>query len=433
MARFGFGQVENRPDPRELKDIVDMHDVVEQFLDINSAGKAECIAHDDSDPSMHVYENGVHCFACGFNEDVYGFLVTLHKKSDPEFSFSDAVSWLEKFVGGLPTSQYRERNEKTKQVLTLPKRKPVPSNWVQHWHKNIDGNEEWLVEERLLNQQLIEKNMLGWRRDITAYSIPFFVGLPSISDVDVVQYRSYPGANKWRYRGETGYGHPSILGRHLINDWFCVMLFGTLDQQLAEQDGIPAIAPNNINAFAKRDKAEAVWLRNKLKGVKNLFVVPDATPQEFETAHKIANIIGGQVRYFRKDTWGKDYTDWRKSGRSVDDFYREVLKLDDYRYLSDEQKKQLDLVFKAMAGGDKFASNALAKFAKTMPTPEWTRFFIWHFIQTWGPVVPENYNTFRRREWEDFADLVSNMSSQAEIAFAVADMADAAHRKLGGF
>src|SRR5215211_8918426 len=43
---------------------------ITRLLQANSHHKASCIAHSDSDPSMHVYEDHVHCYACGFHGDV---------------------------------------------------------------------------------------------------------------------------------------------------------------------------------------------------------------------------------------------------------------------------------------------------------------------------------------------------------------------------
>jgi DNA primase len=43
-----------------------------RLIESDSGGKAHCVApgHQDNDPSMHVYDDHVHCFACGFHGDV---------------------------------------------------------------------------------------------------------------------------------------------------------------------------------------------------------------------------------------------------------------------------------------------------------------------------------------------------------------------------
>jgi DNA primase len=36
----------------------------------NGHRKALCISHSEKGPSMHVYEDRVHCYGCGFHGDV---------------------------------------------------------------------------------------------------------------------------------------------------------------------------------------------------------------------------------------------------------------------------------------------------------------------------------------------------------------------------
>jgi DNA primase len=42
-----------------------------RVLDTSGSGpKVSCIAHDEQTPSMHLYDEHVHCFGCGFHGDV---------------------------------------------------------------------------------------------------------------------------------------------------------------------------------------------------------------------------------------------------------------------------------------------------------------------------------------------------------------------------
>jgi DNA primase len=45
---------------------------IDQLVFPNGSGKARCVApdHMDNNPSMHVFEDHVHCFSCGFHGDV---------------------------------------------------------------------------------------------------------------------------------------------------------------------------------------------------------------------------------------------------------------------------------------------------------------------------------------------------------------------------
>lgn len=63
---------------------VDVEDVkgvpISYYLDFNSHNKAQCIWHDDHNPSLHYYEddNRVHCFSCGEGGDVIDVVQELH-------------------------------------------------------------------------------------------------------------------------------------------------------------------------------------------------------------------------------------------------------------------------------------------------------------------------------------------------------------------
>ena len=45
---------------------------VGRLVESSRGGNARCVAsgHPDHNPSMRVYDNHVHCFACGFHGDV---------------------------------------------------------------------------------------------------------------------------------------------------------------------------------------------------------------------------------------------------------------------------------------------------------------------------------------------------------------------------
>ena len=45
---------------------------LDQIVTANGSGKARCVSagHQDQDPSMHLYDDHVHCFGCGLHGDV---------------------------------------------------------------------------------------------------------------------------------------------------------------------------------------------------------------------------------------------------------------------------------------------------------------------------------------------------------------------------
>ena len=60
-------------------------------ISINNSGKISCLNpdHDDKNPSCHVYNDHVHCFGCGFRQDVIGLVRRL---VDPDFWI--ALDWI---------------------------------------------------------------------------------------------------------------------------------------------------------------------------------------------------------------------------------------------------------------------------------------------------------------------------------------------------
>ena len=45
---------------------------LDQIVSANGSGKSRCVSpdHHDDNPSMHLYDDHAHCFACGFHGDV---------------------------------------------------------------------------------------------------------------------------------------------------------------------------------------------------------------------------------------------------------------------------------------------------------------------------------------------------------------------------
>jgi hypothetical protein len=202
---------------------------------------------------------------------------------------------------------------------------------VNHWHRCLNLENSGYLEARGLSAETIEVAGLGWRGDKGAYTIPFWDGIPGLSQVEVLQYRLGPHREEARrYWGETGHNKSSIINRHVINPKLVVILFGTFDSLLAVQDGIPAISSNGAGQFSNPNRAEVIWLRRELERTERIIIVPDNSLPEFEEAHKLADNLFShntiEVKYFPRDMQGKDYTDYRiKNNKTPEDFWREVL------------------------------------------------------------------------------------------------------------
>lgn len=58
-------------DIRRIKEVVSCRDLCENNgIEINGKGRARCVFHDDNRPSMAVFADHVHCYACGAHGDV---------------------------------------------------------------------------------------------------------------------------------------------------------------------------------------------------------------------------------------------------------------------------------------------------------------------------------------------------------------------------
>ena len=60
----------------EIKDSVSMLDILARYNlpKPNRAGFIRCPFHNERTASMRIYEKDCHCFGCGFNSDIFGFV-----------------------------------------------------------------------------------------------------------------------------------------------------------------------------------------------------------------------------------------------------------------------------------------------------------------------------------------------------------------------
>ena len=55
----------------EIRQLVDIRQAAEMYgLEVNRSGMARCIFHGDKNPSMKIYDDHFHCYACGAHGDV---------------------------------------------------------------------------------------------------------------------------------------------------------------------------------------------------------------------------------------------------------------------------------------------------------------------------------------------------------------------------
>lgn len=109
----------------EIKEQVLMPDLVRQYgIKIGRNGMCKCPFHNDKKPSAKVYKTSLHCFACGWDGDVFSFVMGMEN-----CSFKDAFKQLggeyEHSANGLKKIQFEARNEARKAREERAKREEI--------------------------------------------------------------------------------------------------------------------------------------------------------------------------------------------------------------------------------------------------------------------------------------------------------------------
>jgi DNA primase len=144
---------------------------LDQLVSADGSCKARCAApnHQDSHPSMHVYEDHVHCFSCGFHGDVTDVWAASRGFDHP---IEAALDLAREFGIELP-----EIGAKTRQ--TAQKRREKEDQYLAQaraCHRALERHpqvREWW-KERGFGKELQERFLLGANKDGTAAVMPFW-------------------------------------------------------------------------------------------------------------------------------------------------------------------------------------------------------------------------------------------------------------------
>src|SRR5215217_6427375 len=142
-----------------------------RLIEVGNGGKAHCVApgHQDNDPSMHVYDDHVHCFACGFHGDVVDAWAAQRGFDRPiEAALDLAREFGRELPQANPEASQKARERRAKEDLYLQQAKAC--------HGALDHHprvREWW-EARGFGQELRERFLLGTNKDGTAAVIPFW-------------------------------------------------------------------------------------------------------------------------------------------------------------------------------------------------------------------------------------------------------------------
>jgi DNA primase len=144
---------------------------IDQIVSANGSGKARCVSpgHHDEDPSMHLYEDHAHCFACGFHGDVTDVWCATRSFDKP---LEAALDLAGEFGIKLPQANaeacQKARERRDKEDLYLQQSKACYEALSRHPRVT-----EWW-EARGFGQELRERFLLGTDKDGTAAVIPFW-------------------------------------------------------------------------------------------------------------------------------------------------------------------------------------------------------------------------------------------------------------------
>jgi DNA primase len=142
---------------------------IRRLMESNGHRKILCVNHSEKTPSMHVYEDHVHCYGCGFHGDVvdvWAIQKGIDRPIEAAFDLARAFNVLLPEMSEEARQRAQERREKEADDLRL----------AQVCHDALDKHphvRDWW-EARGFGADLRERFLLGANKDGTAAVIPFW-------------------------------------------------------------------------------------------------------------------------------------------------------------------------------------------------------------------------------------------------------------------
>jgi DNA primase len=144
---------------------------LDQIVTANGSGKARCVSagHQDQDPSMHLYDDHVHCFGCGLHGDVTDVWAAMRGLDRPlEAALDLAGEFGIELPEASPEARQKARERRDKEDLYLQQAKACYEAMSRH-----SCIRQWW-EARGFGQELRGRFWLGTNKDGTAAVIPFW-------------------------------------------------------------------------------------------------------------------------------------------------------------------------------------------------------------------------------------------------------------------
>jgi DNA primase len=210
-------------DVAELKSRVDLRDIL-------GHENLHCPWHEDGfTPNLHVYQDHVHCFACGKTSDGLGYLMKAEG-----LTFPQALERLEDYEREAPVPAPERLTE------------PMDEKIAVYYQKKLGVFQLPWLSNRGLQLPIIQKLQIGWTG--TAYSIPHYVE----GELENIKYRNVSGEGP-KYYAERGRGFTHLFPFDYFYKYslFSPLLYlceGELDAMLLLQAGLPAMSvPTGAN------------------------------------------------------------------------------------------------------------------------------------------------------------------------------------------
>jgi len=355
----------------DIKEKIDILEIVRDHVDLNGNLKALCPFHDESKPSFSVNPSKqyFHCFGCGVGGDVIKFL-----QLKENMSFRNAITYLADAVG---VSLGDLTEDELQKIARNRSKEDILRETADFYHTCLDeGILDYLINTRGLNHETVSRFRVGYGKGglrgylmERGYSIDlcreagviqedgrdFFYGRITIpyysrGGVKLLRGRSHPSKNGAKYLNLPGYelslfnedddhtGDPVILAE------------GEFDAMILAQFGFNAIGVPGVNGFKKK------WAK-KFEKSKLVYLAFDGDDSGRKGALKISELLGEKARIVCLRE-GQDVTDCYLNGQDEGDFQsllnnaksRLELKLDEIKTIpKNAQPEELKIIFKELA------------------------------------------------------------------------------------
>src|SRR5829696_85720 len=229
----------------------------------NGSGKARCVSpdHQDEDPSMHLYNDHAHCFACGFHGDVTDVWAAMRGFDKPvEAALDLAETFSLELPEASPEASQKARERRDKEDLYLQQAKDCHDALARHPHVT-----EWW-EGRGFGQESRERFLLGANKGGTAAVIPFW------------HRGRVQGLIRRKLAGEPRYVLPKA--EEFPGGYRPLFLPGTLGREIFLVEGyIDALATTGRSAIAiggtDISEAQSAELRKVVSEDATIYILPD--------------------------------------------------------------------------------------------------------------------------------------------------------------